>query len=73
VNRAFRDINTAYRWNKPALFSSYRVNFVSEIEEGNRTQGLFSLRDLLKQIIKKWPDPEFMTSSDLGHFIANSK
>lgn len=73
VNGTLQDINIAFRWGKPAIISSHRVNFVSGIEEANRDQGLGSLRELLKKIIKKWPDAEFMTSSDLGHLIAKSK
>jgi hypothetical protein len=73
VKGTLQDINTAFRWGKPAIISSNRVNFVSGIEEANRNQGLRSLRELINQIIKKWPDAEFMTSSDLGHLIAKSK
>lgn len=73
VESTLKDIAMAFRWGKPAIISSHRVNFVGGIEEANRSQGLFSLRELLKQILKKWPEIEFMTSSDLGRLIAKTE
>jgi hypothetical protein len=69
VESTLQDITTAFRWGKPAIISSHRVNFVGGIEEANRKQGLSSLREVLKQIVKRWPDAEFMTSSDLCNLM----
>lgn len=66
-----KQIETAFRWNKPAIISSHRVNFCGHIEEANREKGLQSLQLLLESIVKKWPDVEFMSADELGECLAN--
>ena len=63
------DIDNAFKWNKPAVISSHRVNYVGSLNEKNRKIGLEQLRTLLNTVIKKWPEVEFMTSSELGDLI----
>lgn len=63
------DIDIAFKWGKPAVISSHRVNFIGGIDEANREKGLNMLDELLRKIILKWPDIEFMTSEDLGSLI----
>lgn len=70
VNFTLKQIETAFRWGKPANISSHRVNFCGHIEEQNRTIGLSQLNELLKGIVKRWSDVEFMTSNELGDLIA---
>ena len=60
------DVNSAFRWNKPAIISTHRVNFVGALHPENRDKGLGQLSRLLKQIVKNWPDVEFMTTEQLG-------
>ena len=64
------DIENAFKWNKPAVISSHRVNYIGGLNEKNRKQGLEQLSSLLATILKKWPEVEFMTSSELGDLIA---
>lgn len=71
VDSAMKEIDIAFKWNKPAIISTHRVNYVSRIHEANRDRGLKDLKLLLLSIIKKWPEVEFMTSSDLGRLIKN--
>lgn len=66
---AMRQIESAFRWGKPAIISSHRVNFCGHIDPANRAAGITSLRKLLKMIVKKYPDVEFMSSADLGQII----
>lgn len=66
INRTMYEIETAFSWRKPAVISSHRVNFCGHIDERNRAQGLSKLKELLNAIVNKWPDVEFMSSSDLG-------
>lgn len=73
VNHCLSDIDLAFKWNKPAVISSHRVNYVGRLSEKNRFNGLKQLKTLLNQIVKKWPDVEFMSSTELGDFIAESK
>lgn len=70
VNRCLSDIDSAFRWGKPAIISTHRVNFVGYIEPSNRDKGLKALKELLNSIVKKWPDVEFMNAVELGELIA---
>jgi hypothetical protein len=58
-------IRAAFRWHKPALISSHRVNFVGGIDPANREKGLTELKLLLHGIVKEWPEVEFMSSREL--------
>lgn len=69
VNYCMKQIDIAFRWNKPANISSHRVNFAGHIDSSNRDKGLGLLRELLKKIVTRWPDVEFMTTVELGNLI----
>lgn len=66
VDNCLYDIKAAFRWGKPAIISSHRVNYIGAINKKNRDNGLTQLKDLLSRIVKKWPDVEFITTSELG-------
>lgn len=72
VNQALCDIDISFRWRKPAIISSHRVNYVGGIDEANRAHGLKSLEYLLVKIKNKWPDVEFFKFAELASEI-NSK
>jgi len=61
VERAVRQIAAAFRWRKPAIVSSHRVNFCGHLDQANRRQGLEALRSLLTQITARWPEVEFVS------------
>jgi len=69
VPYTLKQIEAAFRWNRPAIISSHRVNFCGHIDEKNRRKGLEALKTLLKKIIERWPDVEFMAASELGSLI----
>lgn len=73
VNTCLKEIDTAFFWNKPAIIISHRASYIGSLSQKNQDNGLFKLRALLKSIIKKWPDVEFMTSMEVGHMIMNHK
>jgi hypothetical protein len=64
------DIENAFKWKKPAVISSHRLNYIGGLNEKNRASGLKDLNRLLSEIQKRWPDVEFMTSSQLGDLIS---
>jgi hypothetical protein len=66
------DIENAFKWSKPAVISSHRVNYIGGLNEKNRTNGLQQLERLLNRIQGKWPNVEFMTSSQLGDLISRN-
>ena len=60
-------------WKKPAIISTHRINFIGFLDERNRTSNLKSFSLLLENILKKWPDVEFMTTVSLGHLISQNR
>ena len=60
-----KQIEAAFRWRKPAIISSHRVNFCGHIDPENRKRGLEALQGLLQKIVKRWPDVEFISVGDL--------
>ncbi|WP_441000595.1 hypothetical protein [Fodinibius sp. SL11] len=73
VNYTMKQIEAAFRWNRPAIISSHRVNFCGHIDEKNRQKGITALTLLLKNIVDRWPDVEFMAASELGNLISGRK
>jgi hypothetical protein len=65
VGHALAQIDTAFRWRKPAIISSHRVNYAGHINPKNREQGLAALAELLQGIVKRWPDVRFITADAL--------
>ena len=73
VDSCLKDIQNAFRWNKPAIISSHRINFIGSIIESNRNNNLKLFDQLLYNIIKKWPDVEFMSTIQLSNLIENHR
>lgn len=72
LDSCLNDINIAFRYKKPAVISSHRVNYIGALDPANRANGLLQLSVLLKRILQKWPNVEFMTSDELGHLVLRS-
>jgi hypothetical protein len=70
VNECLNRIDIAFRWNKPAVIGTHRINYVGSLDRHNREKNLKLLDDLLTALLKKWPDAEFLTSDKLGDLIA---
>jgi len=65
-------MDAAFRWKKPAIICSHRVNFNGGIDPENREKGLIELKQLLSKILKKWPDAEFMSSGEFSSYLRKS-
>lgn len=72
LSQCLRQIDIAFKWGKPANISGHRVNYSGHIDPAVREKGLSMLKMLLKEIIKRWPGVEFMTTVELGDLIRNS-
>ncbi len=72
VNSCMKEIEIAFRWGKPAVINSHRVNFIGSIFKENRENGLRLLSYLLKAMLRKWPDIEFMSSDQLGDYMTQT-
>lgn len=73
VDSCLKEIEIAFRWHKPATISSHRVNYIGYLHPENRENGLRQLKELLSRMLKRWPDIEFMTSTELGDLIASER
>lgn len=65
VKLALDQVAAAFRWRRPAIISSHRVNFVGHIDPENRTFGLDALKRLLNGIVGRWPDIRFISTDAL--------
>jgi hypothetical protein len=72
VSYAMKQIEAAFRWNRPAIISSHRVNFCGHIDPKNREKGLKALQELLNRITKRWPEVEFMAANKLGELVSSN-
>lgn len=69
VAYALKQIEVAFKWNRPAIISSHRVNFCGLIDPDNRKEGLRALGRLLKEIVRRWPDVRFMAAHELADLV----
>ena len=69
VGEALREIEIAFRWGKPVIISSHRVNYGGHIDPENRKRGLGALSELLKGIKKLWPDIRFVSVDELAEIM----
>ena len=73
LNSCLNEISTAFLWKHPAVISSHRVNFMGGLNEKNRDENLVLLNNLLKEIVKQWPDVEFVSSNQLGNILLEDR
>lgn len=69
IDSCLAEIRTAFKWHKPAVICTHRVNFSGAIVSANRDKNIRAFSQLLSTIVKVWPDVEFMTSVELGDLI----
>jgi hypothetical protein len=67
--KCLNDLEIAFKYKKPGIISSHRVNYIGALVPANRDKSLIELRELLKLIQNKWPDVEFFTSDELINLI----
>lgn len=65
IDRCLYEIKIAFRWNKPAIISSHRVNYSGHLLPENRSKSLMKLEMLIRRILKKWPETEFLSIDSL--------
>lgn len=72
IDTTMQQVSAAFRWNKPAIISTHRVNFVGGISKKNRENGMKDLLLLLKTIVKRWPDVSFMSTANMLKEVGRS-
>lgn len=70
VENCLKQIETAFRWRQPAIICSHRVNYMGRMIQDNGDAGVALLDRLLQQILKLWPDVEFVSSDTLADIYA---
>ena len=65
VSTCLANIEVAFRMHAPAIVSTHRVNFVGWLEALHRDDSLKQLKLLLDEILKRWPDVEFMNGTEM--------
>lgn len=71
VDRCMAQIQTAFFFKKPAVICSHRINYIGFIDINNRDRGLSTLRKLMKRVMLKWPDVQFISTDQLGDLLTN--
>lgn len=71
VDDCLNRIRLAFRWGKAANICAHRVNFIGSLDPDNASHNLKEFKRLLDEIVKRWPDVEFVTSDQLGNIIAH--
>lgn len=73
IDNCLFEISNAFYYNKPAIISTHRLNYVSGINSTNADENLELLERLLYQILKFWPNVIFSTTTNLKDFLQNDK
>lgn len=69
VDQCLAMMKAAFRWGKPAIICTHRVNYNGGIDPANRDKGLKELSKLLQRIVKKWPNVQFMSSGGFANLL----
>lgn len=62
-------IKKAFSINKPAIICSHRLNYIGGLDKKNRDNNLKQLSTILSEIIKIFPEVQFLSSDELGDII----
>jgi hypothetical protein len=65
IQACLQDVALAFKYGKPAVISTHRVNYIGGMEEKNRMNSLTLLTQLIKAILKNYKDVEFIDSTTL--------
>jgi hypothetical protein len=69
-DRTLRDIERAFRFGKPAVICSHRINYVAGMDAAHRDRSLRTLDTILAAIAVRWPEVEFIASDELVELIS---
>ena len=70
IDTAMARIQIAFLYNKPAVISTHRINYIGFIDPKNRDNGLMLLKTLLNKVVKKWPEIKFISTDQLSNYIS---
>lgn len=73
LDECLNQIAMSFLTRKPAVISSHRLNFMGSLDVQNRSENSQLFEQLIKKVITKWPDVEFMSTVQLGDIIKQDK
>ncbi len=65
VDSCLAQIRMAFLFNKPAVISSHRINYIGYIDPKNKFNGLKILESILSKVLRKWPDVQFISTDKI--------
>lgn len=54
-----------FKMKLPAIVSCHRLNFIGGLSERNREDNLRDFQNMLKVLVNKYPDLEFLSSDEV--------
>jgi hypothetical protein len=69
VDICMSGVKRAIDLKKPIIIGSHRINYVGRLDTKHRDKNLKTLKLILKQIVKHYPDVEFIDSGQLADII----
>ncbi len=66
TGKTLRQVEAAFNCRKPALINTHRVNYIGSRDRKVRDKSLAELDLLIRSLISKWPDIEFVSA---GEFV----
>ena len=69
ADSCLKQINQAFCQHKIAVVSTHRINYVSAIDGSNRENNLKRLDYLISEVLRRYPEVEFMSSRDLREIL----
>ena len=63
VDKCLESIEIAFQWGKPAIIGTHRINFAGRLDVEQRNQNLKDLDLLIRKVLQKWPDIQFVDSA----------
>ena len=71
VSKCMESIEIAFKWGKPAIIGTHRINFVGQMDARQRNENLKMLSHLLSKITQKWKDIQFSSTDNLIKLYEN--
>lgn len=69
ASKTLSQINIAFKFKKPAIISTHRINFSGGMCKKTRDKNLKEFKNLLLNIVNKWPDVVFMSSDQMSKIM----
>jgi len=73
VSETLSGIQRSFDNRQPAIIGSHRLNYIGALDEDNRTRNLDMLQNILVQVVKRWPEIEFISSADVLSIFKSNK